>query len=411
MRVWQLNSMSQLARPDMVREQDFILRLRRLQRMAQPHTVVNFALDPFHHQANSFALMNKAEAVLHDLAKRTNAQIYDMSNGDYFLIWEDTADADLLLAEGRETLASLLPQGHRAGGKLGELSCSAFRIPQDYTALRERVNHYLDLVRAKGTFISMKPPADLLRNTAPNGPLTAWGVDQISQLFPDLDIRNYAHSQTIYTHQPDGNFAAYASEFFVSIDDLKREFFPQIDVITPEHLFLALCEGLDQKLITALLDDPSACGTGNKLHLNISVATLLSPLFSRFARQVARADHANITFELHRGDVLQDFTKTLNALSLLRNEGFGIALDGLTPELLPFLHLPAFKVDRFKINVMQAKLEQAGKEAVKTAIAKLDPTSVIFYRCDSQMAIDWGREMGISHYQGWFIDDLLREEP
>jgi len=43
------------------------------------------------------------------------------------------------------------------------------------------------------------------------------------------------------------------------------------------------------------------------------------------------------------------------------------------------------------------------------AIRKLDPSHVVLCRCDTPTALQVGRTLGISRYQGWLIDGYARD--
>lgn len=398
-RTWEIDDSKGAMPVDLVLEQDFILRLRRLQRLGTPHLVINLVLGAIASLAASRPALDKVQANLRELAKITNGTPAEMSNGDMFITWEKASDASILVTR----LLSVLPVAkEEARGQ--ESFLLTYQMPRDYTLLRERANHYIEVARTAKSLPS-DAPADALRSESARGPLTAWSVDQIGKLLDEIDIRNYARTQSIYHLDESNLWRAISEEYFVSFDDLRRERFPKLDLITPEHLFFALCEMLDQKLLSVLTEAHATIARRN-LHFNLSVASVIGNVFARFTHSVPHEQRGLIAFELHRGDLFQDFARTLSAIDVLHREGFKVALDSVTPDMLPYLNLSAFHVDHLKINVSGDRVALLSEKAVQKALQQIPPEKLIFFRCDNDQALQMGRSFGVRLFQGWHIDDV-----
>ncbi len=238
-RVWEFQDNNAIP-SDLVREQDFILQVRRMQRVNTPHLVINLVLQAIEPLAKSRRAFEAVQDSLRAFAKVTNAIFADMSNGDVFLVWEKPDDAKLLLAQ----LVDVMMPGRRGAPKKSSKYLLTYNMPADYAQLRERANHYIEVVRTASAL-----PADsavnALKSEAARGPLTTWSADQIGKLLNEIDLRRYSRTQPIYRRGADGSWTPICEEYFISIEDLRRERFPKLEIITPEHLFLALCETLD----------------------------------------------------------------------------------------------------------------------------------------------------------------------
>lgn len=403
MRVWEFDDKKAMA-SDLVREQDFILRIRRLQRIGSQHLVINLVLSALEVITKSQRALEAMQERLKEFAKVTQGIYAEMSNGDVFIIWEETHDAHLLSAK---IVEAILPEGH--GVEDTSQFILTYHIPIDYTALRERANHYVELVQTAGTLGEEAAASHALKSDAARGPLTPWSVDQIDKLLNDIDLRRYGRTQPIYKYQADGTWSPISEEFFISFEDLRRERFPKLEIVTPEHLFLALCQTLDKRLLASLsLNHDSIAG--RNIHLNLSVGTALSPIFAQFVHSVPRKDRGLITFEIHRGDLLQDFTQTLNAFNILKLEGFNAAIDSVTPDMVNYISFPAFNTDFIKINVSKDRTDQLADPTIRKSLAQLPPDKLIFFRCDSEKALAVGLELGVSRFQGWLIDDAVAQD-
>jgi hypothetical protein len=400
MRIWEIEDNKALP-TDLVLEQDFILRVRRLQRHGTPHLVINLALNAIETLVKSRRSLEAVHERLQEFAKITNGIYAEMSNGDVFIIWEETADAHLLSSR---IVTAILPEGTHVEDTGSFLL--TYHTPLDYTALRERANHYVELVQTAATMGNEGTAAQILRSDAARGPLTAWSADQIGRLLADIDLRRYGRTQIIYQYEADDKWTPLAEEYFVSFNDLRRERFPRLDIITPEHLFLALCEILDARLLTTLTEHPETIA-GRTVMLNLSVGTIATPIFSHFGHTIPMNRRGMVGFELHRGDLLQDFNLTLSSIEGLRTEGFRVALDAITPDMVNYLNLAAFNTDFIKINVSKERVEKLLDPAIRRGLGLIPPERIIFFRCDNEDALRLGREIGISKFQGWLIDDAV----
>ena len=402
MRIWEIDDSKPMP-SDLVREQDFILRLRRLQRLGAPHLIVNLILTAAPELHKNPRARDAVGDRLKDFARITGGAASEMSNGDLFIIWEETGDAQLLAAR----LASVV----RPDAKPGEADpdfIKIYHLPDDYTALRERANAYVEIVRAAASGAATSVQA--LKSQAANGPLTAWSVDQIGQVLPDIDLGRYARTQPIYRYQADGGWSPVAEEYFVGFEDLRRDLFPKVDLITPEHLFLALCEKLDQRLLEGLTLDPKPI-LGRPMHLNVAVNTVAGTAFAQFAKAVPHDKRHLITLELHRGDLLQDFTRTLGAIEVLKQEGFRVAFDSVTPDMAPYIDLAAFAVDLIKINVSRDRAALLREPKILQALSRIPAARLAFFRCDNEQALTAGLALGVGLFQGWLIDDAVAGHP
>lgn len=391
MRVWESEN-RRLIPSDLVREQDFILRVRRMQRTGIPTLVLNFVLNAVDHLAKNAAALEEAQRKLHALADASQGIYSDMSNGDVFIAWESNDQAQALAQRLMETM---FPDETDATSQI----LLTFMMPTDYTRLRERTNHYVEIVRTAASV-----GVDLIKMGAAQGQLTAKNVDQIEQLLGEIDMRPYGRTQLMYRYDR-GVWHAIGEEYFISFEDLQRERFPKLEFASSQHFFLALCGSLDQRLL-GMLSTHTNTIAGKTINLNLAVSSVIHSVFAGFVRAVPRAQRGLIGFELHRGDLLQDFSLTLSAIDLLRREGFRVIVDGITPDMLPYVDLGLLNVDTIKINVSKERVFELDSPAVRAAVARLPVEKIVFFRTDNERALAVGHELGVTHFQGWLIDDL-----
>jgi EAL domain-containing protein (putative c-di-GMP-specific phosphodiesterase class I) len=402
MRIWEFED-NRAAPSDLVREQDFIMRVRRLNRAGTPYLVINLVLSAVEALEGQRASLEATQQRLQEFSKITNGYYAEMSNGDVFLAWEESSETHVLPSR---LMGAILPESTNAEdtGKF----LLIFRLPADYTPLRERINHYIEVAQAAAS-LGASTPGQALK-AAGAGPLTAWSVDQIEKLLSEIDLRRYVRTQPIYQYGADGGWKPLIEEYFVSFEDLKRERFPKLEIAAPEHLFLELCQALDRRLLADLTQRFEGVA-GRRIHLNLSVTSVMGPVFAQFCFGVPKNQRSLIGFELRRGDLLQDFTATLDAMMALHREGFKVAIDAVTPDLVNYLNLAAFEADYIKINVSKDRAGQLADPTIRKGLAQIPKEKLIFFRCDSEKALAAGLELGVSLFQGWLIDDAARPQP
>ena len=401
MRVWEVDDLKALP-GDIVREQDFIMRLRHLQRQATPCAVINLS---FGAVPTLQAETEQREAIVRALAPQiaeAKAQFHLMSQGDVFII---TADQQAGRTAVLTAVAKTLAAHHLNDADILKLQ-QIFQLPQDYAAARERANHYVEAARASAQIGAANPSPELaLHGEQVRGPLTPWALDQIVKLFATIDVRRYVRSQSIYRLAA-GGWEVAGAEYFVSVEELRRERFPRLDIRTPERLFMELCSELDHRLLNAFADQPTSLASG-PINLNIAVESVLGSAFAKFTHSLPPEQRRQITFEMNRGEVLMNFEATLAAIAALKREGYKVAFDALHPGMLPYLNCAAFDVAYLKIRCGKDMIEQAQNPITLQALRNLPKEKIILYRCDSDTALEFGKIIGASLYQGWYIDDIV----
>ncbi|NBX73586.1 MAG: EAL domain-containing protein [Alphaproteobacteria bacterium] len=388
---------------DLVREQDFILRLRRWQRHQTPLTMVNVLLTKHPALFDDKEKIAAVCAFLENYAGQHHAEMHALTMGDVFLVFPPHQfSKQKFLAELSEALTQTLTS--TTPDDVNNIIVT-YNFPADYTPLRESLNQSIDAVRAhRDLQPSQATPQQLLQSDLAQGSLTAWSLSQIEGLLSDLDVKRYIRAQPLYRHTAQG-WQPIAKEYYIGIEELKKERFPRLNVRAPERLFLELCSTLDKRLLNEIAPQP-ALWENQRVHLNLAMETALTAGFAQFCKTVARDKRQNIVFELNRSDLLFDFSTTLNVIDILRREGFGIVLDGIHPEILPYFNIGLLPVDGYKIKVSRDHFEPLAHDDVVRALHHLPHDKIIFYRCEQEAALSIGQKLGIATYQGWLIDDL-----
>jgi len=405
MRKWEVED-AKVIPSDLVREQDFILKIRRLHRLAEPTLVINIPLTSIEPGHGGRGPLEEVQERLKSFAQKSGGDLVEMANGDVFLVWPE---ANAVEALPDWVMNVVLPDGvtpeDMARFRL------VYRLPADYSALRERAYHYVELSReaAAAAAAAECPASQLLQSETARGPLTAWGADQIEKLLRDIDLHRYLRTQPVYQRGDDALWRPVLLEIYMGVNDLKLAHFPKIDISGSDHLFLELCQTIDQRLLVELSGHPEIFD-GPNVSLNVSVPSVMGTTFARFARAVPATSRGAVFCELNCADLWQDFAMTINAMELLRREGFRVVIDNVTPDMLPYLNLSLFNADYIKVNASKENAGALEDSRVRATLSTLPREKIIFFRCDNEQALNAGLDLGVARFQGWLIDDLARKQ-
>ena len=201
------------------------------------------------------------------------------------------------------------------------------------------------------------------------------------------------------------------SELFISIKDLRETILPGVNVTANRWLFQHLTETLDKRMLSMLTKTDSISISG-EISFNVNIATVLSKEFLAFDDNISASRRGSMIIELQKEDMFVNLTSYLFAREFLQEKGYRVCLDGLTLEAIQMLNLERLGVDICKL-VWHPELVDGG-EPVHTALTRLVKQTgkrvIVMCRCDNREAIDFGRSVGITHFQGRHVENLIAED-
>lgn len=197
-------------------------------------------------------------------------------------------------------------------------------------------------------------------------------------------------------------------ELYLSINDLERSLMPEAKLASDRWLFQYFTRLLDLRMLDMLATErPSDLTAYFSINLNIS--SVLSPEFAAFVESCPVNIRNTVVVELQKLDVFSDLGTFFYVRDMLRDHGFRLCLDGLTDLSLPFCDRTRLGLDMIKVRWRADILKDTHGASSEFAdlIRRTDPTRVILCRADSDGAIQFGRSLGITMFQGHQVDRLL----
>lgn len=201
------------------------------------------------------------------------------------------------------------------------------------------------------------------------------------------------------------------SELFISIQDLRDTLLPGVDLSSSPWLFQHLTETLDRRMLAMLAKTDDVTISGD-ISFNVNVQTMLSPEFLSFDDNVPASRRGHMVVELQVVDLFADLGAYMFARGFAQERGYRICIDGLTYQTMSMIDRERLGADLLKLY-WHPQLIDGGTEMlnrVRAMIQRSGEGRVVLCRCDNREAIDFGRSVGVTLFQGRHIETLIAEE-
>jgi hypothetical protein len=156
-------------------------------------------------------------------------------------------------------------------------------------------------------------------------------------------------------------------------------------------------------------DDRTVAGD---VSINLNVQTLIAPEFLTFDDNLQAGMRGTIVLEVQKVDAFADLGAFLFARDFAHERGYRICIDGCNLESLPFIDRQRLGVDLVKITwnpAMRTGLLPNGTK-MEQYVNRCGPGRAILARCDDQDAIDFGRQIGVTMFQGRHVEGLIASD-
>ncbi len=203
------------------------------------------------------------------------------------------------------------------------------------------------------------------------------------------------------------------NELYISVETLRQTLMPTHDLLGNRWLFQELTRHLDRRMMH-LLTHRRHAAVNNPFSLNLNIETLVSPEFLEFDDALNSAAKRTIVVELQLFDIMADLKNFYFAHGFLHDRGYRLCLDGVSFLSLPLVDREKLGIDLIKMQWNRELAEHATDQQntdLRRAAETLTPERLILYRCDSEEAIEFGRSLGITMYQGYHVDRMLTTKP
>lgn len=239
-------------------------------------------------------------------------------------------------------------------------------------------------------------------------PLTPANLAAIDQKMKSTQIADLIRNQAVYRVVPGQKGEIICREYFIAMTELKNRVAPNVNLFSSPWLFQYLTETLDRRMLS-VISRRDLSASPDDISLNLNIATVVSREFQQFHEQI-EDNTSRVIIEIQVIDIFSDMNAFKYARDLLHERGYRVLMDGLSPLSIHFFDPSLLQSDYLKISwgpefVGEEKQEKI--EEMRSIVRHVGKDGVILSRVDSQEAVQWGATLGISRFQGYFIDKLV----
>ncbi|MCI5049464.1 MAG: EAL domain-containing protein [Rickettsiales bacterium] len=237
----------------------------------------------------------------------------------------------------------------------------------------------------------------------------ATSLSAIERDLQNADLSKVIRRQPICAALPETMVRRVFDELYINIAHLRKMLGVDVDLLSNRWLFKYLTQVLDERVLHLLQRSPKRY-LDNPISLNLNVHTLLSNRFAEFDASIKPAVKVSIVIEIQLADVFNDMAAFLVAKDAVQKLGYRVCLDGVTD--LSFMQIDrkrlGFDLVKLQWNAnLTTELQQAHNLELADQIRECGVNRVILTRCDSREAVDYGQAMGVTLFQGRYLDTLM----
>ncbi len=384
------------AGPEIVTQEHLLLdATERVGRVRDGRVGVQIHLSRLRAQNRQEGYLRVAARMLEPFVNANRGHLFVLRNADIvFIVTQPGAKELTDYIHRLRGLFAKDPLTNDDSGDGADMFCTLYDLSFDYDAFQTMVRGALSDARGKGR---QAAAAELK-------PLDATSLSGVLEKLTMLDATPFVRRQSAIALTMAGHAQAIFQEFFVSLADLQRAIAPELNLFTNRWMFQHLTVTLDRRILDAirrmrLAKAPTA------IHLNLNLSTLADPAFHTFEQALPAG--VGLGVELQILDILADSRGFFEAQRQLKERGRQLVIDGLNEATLNFMDVSRTGADLYKLDWTPEMREPHRRDQVKAALKNVDTGKLLLARCDSEVAIAWGIDLGIQKFQGRYIEAML----
>jgi len=388
---------------------------QRLDRHRQGRRAVHIHLSRLRPQNRREQHIRVAINTFEEVVGQFDGQIFVLDNADLMFLCKDAKIADIDDAVMRlRFLFSEDPLGQGHDDEDVARFCTWYNIETHYNSFLETVERlYEEEQRRERRLASATAQAiDNEQSKDDRRPLSPEQLGRLEVFLERTDLSSVLRRQHICAVVGNNPPQSVFKELYISIGDLATTMLPDVNLVSNRWLFQHLTQTLDLRMLKLLAraDDSDLFSS---FSVNLNVDTLLLKEFIDFDSSLRAGSRGTIVIELQPLDIFADYTSFMFARDFVREKGYRLCLDGVNDKYIDLIDRRKMGFDLVKL-VWSPELAIGGNEARRDQIAEyvkeLGKARVILSRCDSLAAVRTGQEMGISMYQGRYIDSMMQKQ-
>lgn len=246
-------------------------------------------------------------------------------------------------------------------------------------------------------------------NSVRTSPFSAARLANVESDLTHADLSRAVRRQPVCAVVGNNPARPVFDELYIHIAHLRQMLRADVDFLGNKWLFKYLTQILDERVLFMLRHNPVRY-LESPIALNLNVETLMSDWFLDFDAVIKPAVKVSMVLEIHVMDVFSDISAFNYVRSNVQKMGYRVCLDGLNTDSFLQIDRQRLGCDLVKLQWnadLEADLQSEENKALQAAIKNCGANRMILCRCDSKHAIHYGQAMGISLFQGRYLDMML----
>lgn len=356
-----------------------------------------------------------AETVFDELTRTRSAWLYRLRSSDLMVVYErheedaaERAVTKLLKLWERDPLM----QKSKGDPRKNRLS-SWFDMTQDYDklltfAMRQTSSTERSVRKSLPELIAER---ELQRSNTERGtPLMPLELGRAEEALARVDLSSFTRRQPVCAFVEDGKPEVVFTEVFVSIGDLRETLMPRTDLTFNPWLFQHFTQTLDRRVMAQIARREDRTLLRDGFSINVNVSTVLSEEFLSFDDDFAPSSQ-DVVLEMRIEDIFADLNSFAFARDFVTERGYRICIDSLSLNTFAYGDTNRLGVAYAKLNWtpdLAAYIGTTQGQELKQMIRDRKKGRTILARCDSDAAVRVGQQLGITLFQGRYIDGVAR---
>ena len=350
--------------------------------------------------------VGKALRPLADLAAHDGSALFRLSSADLVLVCRGIplSDMDAAISRVRQLFRGEVT-AEAAAGRFDDPLVTWFDLSKsrDHSALLAAVETLSTETAAQApNKLGTPSPYDVRR------PLDPMNLYAIGRKLREARIAELIRQQTAIEIRPGGDGKPLFRETYVSMSELQNRIAPGVNLLEGTSLFRYLTEKLDKHVLTTVPRRGLARGR-EPISLNLNISSLTSGEFHLFHKEQNGAPVRPV-IEIQLIDILADIEAFAAARDTLQGHGYRVLVDGLSPLTLQFFDVSRLRADFVKICWSREAWDGLSSDRttyVREVVARTGAQKMLLARVDCDEAIKWALELGVTRFQGHYIDKLI----
>ena len=340
------------------------------------------------------------------LATRVKARFYRATPGEFVLIAKANEGAMVAIVRDLKIDLLRLVEGHFPGS-FGTIDQTRLVVAYDFA------NNYRSAADRVTRFAQSQANA-AVQPTEGDGKLrqlTGSDIERVMLAYKKFGterfVKAFVRFQDAVIRAPGRPLHKLLTEYFISMDLLRKPLFIDIEMRGSGRLFNEFTLMLDQIMLEAF---PQIAPPDGDCSLNLNVQSVFTPVFEEFFARAPAERIKNVVFEFRQANIVEHFDEYQVARSLIKERGARIGVDQIFPQTVGLVDIDYLGASVAKIHWRSGADEILVQR--RRALKYMMDCGVqpILIRVDDPRALEAGQAIGINAFQGFLIDGQIRDE-